>query len=143
MHIYSFILFDLCTDRLSSTRKIFWIFLLYLLSNLFKKSTNCSCFLLMAMYINFVICMVTYSSNTFRIPFIEPSQLLPVLMTTMMYHHESLQLLMVFSSLNRYRRMKSFGVSYLSCSMYFFQSVFWVIAFGQASFTFPTFYHML
>src|SRR3954453_2009201 len=42
LDISSFTFFDLCTDRLSSTTKIFCMFLsLYLLSTLFRKSTNC------------------------------------------------------------------------------------------------------
>src|SRR3954451_23826275 len=41
LNISSFTFFDLCTERLSSTRKIFWIFLSYLFSTLFRKSINC------------------------------------------------------------------------------------------------------
>ena len=136
----SFTFFDLCTDRLSRTRKIFLIVLSYLLSNLFKKSTNCFLFSFDSNVYSFchLYGHMLQTHLTIRL-FFEPSQPLPVLMT-MIYHHKSLQL-SVLSHLDIEEwNSLAYNISVVQCT--FFQSVFWVIAFEQDCFRFSPFYIM-
>ena len=86
-------LFDLCAERLSGTRKIFWILLSYLFLLFLENQQTVSLFsfysIVHASCHLYGHMLQTHLASRL---FFEPSQPLPVLMTTK-YHHESLLLL--------------------------------------------------